>query len=156
VNNGKATYAGIEGEGTYSLSQIPGLSLFANGALMSSKQQNGLWEPNAPYFTFAAGMLYNHNNWKLGLVLKTVGQQYSDSNDLKVYEMPPYTNINTTVGYTFGMFDLTLNLDNLLNERKLILISEETAGVNETGAASTDQYFYQSPRSVMLTLKAHI
>ena len=49
VNNGTATYEGIEGEGTYAFEElfgadVHGLSVFANGALMSSKAGDGTWE----------------------------------------------------------------------------------------------------------------
>jgi iron complex outermembrane recepter protein len=164
VNNGSATYEGLEGEGTYALDNLfdvdlSGLSVFANGALNSSKAQGGLWEPNAPAYTLAGGLIYHQSKqggWRFSLIDKLVGQQYSDTNNLKFYEMAAYNDLSATVGYAFSQFDLSLSADNLLNSRATTLITENTAGVAQTNpATSLDQYFFQAPISVMMTLRVH-
>jgi iron complex outermembrane receptor protein len=157
VNNGSATYKGIEGEATYSFNNlVRGLSVFLNGSLMSSKAQGGLWEPNAPAYTLAGGILFKSENWKFGVIDKVVGQQYSDAANLKFYKLPAYNDLSATIGYAFGNYEVDVSADNLLGSRAAILITEATNGVAQTNpATSLDQYFFQSPMSVMVTLKAH-
>lgn len=156
VNNGSATYKGIEAEGTYSFNQIAdldltGLSIFANGALMSSKQSNGLWVKSAPKWTAAAGILYQHDGWRFGLIDKTVGPQYSDSANIAAYRLPTYSNVTLTVGYAFEHLDLSFNVDNLTDSRAVVNISEGGTGLSL--ATSTDQYQFQAPLFLTFTAK---
>jgi len=158
VNNGSATYKGIEGEGTYAFGNVmgvdlEGLSVFVNGALMSSKAQTELWQPNAPKWTVAAGILFKRDGWKFALIDKIIGPQYSDVQNQPFYRLPAYNNMNLTVGYGYENYEVSLNVDNLLNSRSTVLITE-AGGVQSNPATSLDQYFFQSPTSVMVTLKA--
>ncbi len=165
VNNGGALYKGIEGEGTYAFDNIMGadlrgMSIFANGALMSSKATSGastgLWEPNAPKWTAAVGLLYKMEGWKFGLISKITGSQYSDTVNLPFYRLPSYSNVNLTVGYGFDNYEIDLNVDNILNSRATLGISEATKGVAATNPlTSTDTYIFQAPINAQLTLKAH-
>lgn len=160
LDNGKATYKGIEGEGNYSFDELygvdlHGLNVFANGALMSSKSA-GKWEPNAPNWTAAAGILYKQNGWKFSLIEKLVGPQYSDTANTKQYEMQTYGNLNGTIGYSYGPAELYLSADNLLDSRKTTAITINDKTYQPDRMNSTDQYFFQAPRSVMLTLKVHM
>jgi iron complex outermembrane receptor protein len=165
VNNGGALYKGIEGEGTYAFDNIlgadlRGMSIFANGALMSSKATSGastgLWEPNAPKWTAAVGLLYKMEGWKFGLISKITGSQYSDTVNLPFYRLPSYSNVNLTVGYGFDNYEIDLNVDNILNSRATLGISEATKGVAATNPlTSTDTYIFQAPINAQLTLKAH-
>ncbi len=160
LNNGAATYKGIEGEGTYAFNDVmgvnlTGLSIFVNGALMSSKSSNGLWEPNAPKWTAAAGLLYKQNGWKFGLIAKITGSQYSDVQNYSFYRLPSYSNVNATVGYAFlDNYEVSLNIDNLLNSRATLQIAE-AGGLQTNPATSLDQYIFQAPLSAVVTLKAH-
>lgn len=162
INNGSATYKGIEGEGTYAFDQlfgvdVTGLSVFLNGALMSSLASGGKWEPNAPNYTFALGLLYKSDDWRFGLIDKLTGQAYNDTDNLKYYEYPAYNNLDATIGYTIANFDLSLNADNLLNSRQPLVITENTNNSAQTNpATSLDQYIYQAPVSFMFNVKAHI
>jgi iron complex outermembrane receptor protein len=163
VNNGSAVYKGVEGEGTYAFSDefgvdLTGLSLFVNGALMSSKATNGptsgRWEPNAPKWTAAAGLLYKQNGLKLGLIAKITGPQYSDTANNSTYYLPQYSNVNFTAGYEFlDNYELDLNIDNLLDSRATLAVTE--GGTGTSLATSTDQYIFQAPRAFEVTLKAH-
>ena len=166
-NDGRAIYKGLEGEGTYAFGDelmnmwgvdLHGLSVFANGALMSSKQTSGafagFWEPGAPRWTAAAGILYKNEHWKFALIDKLVGPQYSDTANVKYYELHSYANLNTTLGYSIGPAELDVSIDNLLDSRKNTLITEAVAGVPPASwQTSSDQYFFQPPRTVMATLK---
>ena len=176
VNNGSATYEGVEGEGTYAFdnlfgNDVRGLSLFANGAVMrsvaggSAKTPSGssYWEPNAPFWTAALGILYQQpNGLKFGLIDKYTGQQYSDAANVKFYELPAYGDLSATVGYVFGDFEFDVTADNLTNSRVATVITEATAPVvgqpytPPSNATSLDQYQFQAPRSVQFTLKAHL
>ena len=159
VNNGKALYKGIEGEGTYAFGQIgnvdlKGLSLFTNGALMSSKAEGGLWQPNAPRWTLAAGILYKTGDWKFALIDKAVGAQYSDTTNNDLSRIPSYNGLNLTAGYTYQNAEFSLNVDNLTDSRAVILIKENSSNKPQGfTAASLDQYYYQAPRSVMGTIR---
>jgi iron complex outermembrane receptor protein len=161
VNNGSATYKGIEGEGTYAFDKVGGLdlkgmSVFVNGAIMSSKQGNGNWEPNAPRWTAAAGLLFQQNGWKFSVIDKIIGRQYSDSANVSIYELPSYSDISLTAGYAFENVELGVTLDNLLNTRATTSITEATNGVaSPNPATSLDQYIFQAPLSVMATLRVH-
>jgi len=162
LNTGKALYKGIEGEGTYAFDRVGsldlrGFSVFANGALMSSKQTSGQyagnWEISAPRWTVAAGLIYKTDEWKFAVIDKLVGAQYSDVQNLDADRIPSYNNMTLTAGYNFGPVETSISIDNVLDSRSVISITEG----NQLGftAASTDQYFFQAPRSVMGTLKAH-
>jgi iron complex outermembrane receptor protein len=159
VNNGRATYSGIEGEGTYAFDNlmgldVTGLSMFANGALMRSKAQTGLWEPAAPFWTAALGILYQNSGWRFSIIDKYTGQQYSDATNTKSYELGAYGDFSASIAYDFANYEIGVNADNLFNSRAATLITEGGTG---TGVAtSTDQYFFQAPMSVMVTLKAHL
>ena len=158
VNNGKALYRGIEGEGTYAFSDIgglnlAGLSVFANGAVMSSKAEGGLWEPNAPRWTVAIGLLYKTDQWKFSIIDKTIGAQYSDAANNDAYRLPSYSSVSLSAGYSMEHVDLSINVDNLLNSRSVVNLTE--GGTGTSLATSTDQYFFQAPRGVMGTLAVH-
>jgi iron complex outermembrane receptor protein len=163
VNNGSAVYQGIEGEGSYQFTDVMGFDLrgleaFVNGAIMSSKADGGKWEPNAPAWTAAAGILYQSQQWTFGLIDKLVGPQYSDTDNLKYYEIHTYGNLTATAGYTIpwqgvGSAEISANVDNLLDSRKNTLITEANNNVAATSwQTSTDQYFFQAPRSVFVNL----
>ncbi|MDB5393768.1 MAG: TonB-dependent receptor [Rhodospirillales bacterium] len=159
LNNGSATYKGIEGEGTYAFDKVldfdlSGLSIFVNGALMSSKAGDGRWEPNAPKWTAAAGLLYKKAGWKFGLIAKITGPQYSDTTNYSFYKLPSYSNVTATVGYDFGNYEVGVNVDNVLNSRAVLQIAE-AGGLQTNPATSLDQYIFQAPISAMATLKVH-
>ena len=171
VNNGAATYEGIEAEGTYAFDQlfgndVQGLSMFANGALMRSVQGGtaksalgtSLWEPNAPVWTGALGILYQQSNgWKFGLIEKYTGQQYSDNVNVKLYELPSYGDLSATIGYAIENYEFDMTADNLTNSRVATVITEATNGVAAASPlTSLDQYQFQAPRSFQFTLKAHL
>ncbi len=159
INNGKATYQGIEGEGTYAFQNLfgmnaEGLSVFANGSVMRSVAQGGKWQPNAPFWTAAAGIYYQGGDWRFGLTDKYTGQQYSDTANNPLYKLPAYGNFNAMIAYDFSKYEVAVNVDNLFSSRAAVLITE--GGTGSSPATSTDQYFFQGPMSVMVTLKAHL
>ncbi len=161
INTGKVVFKGIEGEGTYAFDRlggidVTGLSTFLNGALMSSKQTSGQysgnWVQNAPRWTLAGGVLYKTDNWKFAVIDKAISGQYADAQNVRADRIASYNNMNLTVGYTVGNAEFSINIDNLLDSRSVVSISEG----NQLGFAanSTDLFFYQAPRSVIGTMKA--
>jgi iron complex outermembrane receptor protein len=159
-NTGKAVYKGLEGEGTYAFDNmfgfdVHGLSVFMNGALMYSKS-NGYWVQSAPEWTAAAGIIYQTQHWKFGLIDKHVGRQFSDNKDLKQYEIPVYSQLNLTAGYSYGNAEFDIQVDNLLDSRKVTEITENGYVGTPSWQNSVDQYFFQGPRMVMGTIKWHM
>jgi iron complex outermembrane receptor protein len=158
VNTGKATYKGIEAEGTYDLGQLfgdpwRGLQAFLNGSLMSSLS-NGLWIPAAPRYTVAAGVLYKTPHWKFSLIDKTVGPQYETTNNSPFYEIGSYSNIDANAGFTVGRVEFGATISNLGNSRHVLSITQNDATYQPNRLLSTDQYFFQPERSAMVTVKA--
>jgi hypothetical protein len=139
---------------------LSGWSVFLNGALLSARTGGAAgskWEPNAPNWTGAIGLLYKDDNWRFALIDKVTGQAYNDTDNLKYYEYPAYNNLNATVGVTIGNFDFSLNGDNLLSSRQPLVITEATNNtVSSNPATSLDQYIYQAPMSIMFNVKAHL
>jgi iron complex outermembrane receptor protein len=158
VNIGQATYKGLEGEGTLQVEhlgglQTPGLSIFVNGALMSSKQQNGLWVPNAPKYTAAGGLLYRHDGWKFGLIDKLVGSQYTDAANNPTYIIKTYNSLSATFGYEWDNYAITYSVDNVLDSRAVVALSQ--GGTGTSLATSTDQYQFQAPLFMSLSFRAN-
>ncbi len=166
VNTGSATYKGIEGEGTYAFDgMLQGLAVFLNGSLNSSKSQ-GLWIKQAPMWTSASGILYKVDEWKLSLIDKLVGQQYSDSTNTNFYKLGAYNDMDFKGSYSFENYEFSLGIFNVLNSRSLAAVTINDANTTVGGAAATsvqqyalrtnslDQYSYQPSRSVQFTLKA--
>ena len=58
------------------------------------------------------------------------------------------------IAYDFSKYEVAVNVDNLFSSRAAVLITE--GGTGSSPATSTDQYFFQGPMSVMVTLKAHL
>ena len=154
-NTGSAIYKGVEGEGTYAFGDefaglgihLHGFSVFANAAFMYTKS-NGKWLATAPEWTAAAGLLYMHDHWRASLIDKYVGPQFADGAQL--VEIPVYSNLSTTVGYSYDNAELSLSVDNLLGTRNITSISSPSTAAWQV---STSQYFFQSPRMAMVTLK---
>ncbi len=164
VNNGSATYKGIEGEGTYAFGNVFGLdlqgfSLFASGSVMSSKatsgQYAGNWEPNAPKWTAAVGLLYKRDGWKFALIDKTTGSAYNDVQNYAFYVLPSWSNVTATLGYAWDNYEVAVNVDNLLGSRAVTVINEGGSTPQTNPLTSTDQYQFQAPTSGFLSLKAH-
>jgi iron complex outermembrane receptor protein len=164
INTGAATYKGVEGEATYAFNDdsfsgmLDGLVMFVNGSINSSKTQ-GKWVKQAPMWTEASGLVYKTDLFKISLINKLVGQQYSDATNTQFYKLGAYDNTDFKASVTFGQFELGLGLYNLFNERNLLSVGindSATVGANVhdlTGrGASLDQYYFQPPRSYQISL----
>ncbi len=166
INTGTATYKGVEGEATYAFNDdsfngmLDGLVMFVNGSINSSKT-NGKWVKQAPMWTEASGLVYKTDLFKLSLINKLVGQQYSDATNTQFYKLGAYDNTDFKASVSFGQFELGLGLYNLFNERNLLSVGINdgaTVGANVhdlTGRGSSlDQYYFQPPRSYQVSLTA--
>ena len=127
------------------------------GGVKNPANGSAFWEPNASFWTAALGVQYlDRNGWKFGLFEKYTGQQYSDTANLNFYGLPAYGDLSATIGYAFGNYEVDLTGDNLTNGRAATMTSEATNNVAQTSpATSLDQYFFQAPMSLQVTLKAH-
>jgi len=169
---GDATYKGIEGEATYNLSSLglDGLTVFANSSVNSAKS-GGLQVKSAPYWTAAAGLIYDLNNIRFSLIDKTVGQQYMDNahvigpDGMPFYRLHAYSTLNFTSAYKWKNFELSLSVNNLLDDRSIVSMKTSDTKT-DTGAGSAqdwalrsgslDQYYFQASRSYQISIKAHI
>ena len=162
LNTGVATYKGIEAEGTYAFDDfLQGLSVFLNGSLMSSKSQ-GLWIKSAPMWTAASGIFYKMDEWKLSLIDKLVGQQFTDTANTHFYKLGAYNEMNFKGSYSFSNYEFEIGIYNLLNSRSLASVGindkSPIGGVNvydyTNRQSSLDQYYFQPSRSVQFTVTA--
>jgi iron complex outermembrane receptor protein len=163
LNTGTATYKGVEGEGTYSFDgALEGLAIFANGSLNSSKT-GGKWVKNAPMWTSASGVFYKMDDWKLSLIDKVVGQQYSDNSNSTFYKLGAYNVMDFKGSYTWDNLEFGLGVYNMLNTRDLVSVAINDSKGPIGGASvndvfnrpnSTDQYSYQPSRTYQFTVKA--
>jgi len=163
TNTGVATYKGIEAEGTYAFQgDLEGLAVFLNGSLNSSKS-GGKWLKQAPMWTSAGGIFYKRDIWKLSLIDKVVGQQYSDNSDTPFYKLGAYNVMDFKGSVDWQDLELSLGVYNLLNSRSLASV-----GITDKGPigganvydyanrpSSLDQYYFQPSRSFQVSLTAN-
>jgi iron complex outermembrane receptor protein len=151
-NVGGAPYKGIEGEATYYVGG--GFSVYGNGSINSAKDKtNGLWLPNAPDRTFAAGLIYNQGGYYASLIAKHVGQRFGTGSDPSTdQKLSSYTIANLNTSYTFKSASGTLNnakvsfqVNNLFNKSGLL----DQPG---TTADGTPLYWTFPGRTYMLSL----
>ncbi len=178
TDTGDATYKGVEAEATYNLSGfgIDGVTVFSNGSINSAKSGFAQLK-TAPYWTAAAGLIYDLDNLRFSLIDKTVGQQYMDgaaANGTRVLgtdgqpfnRLPAYSTVNLTTAYKFAeRFELSVSVNNLFDDRSLVSTSGTDGKDMATATSvsdymhrptSTDQYYFQSSRSFEISIKAKI
>jgi iron complex outermembrane receptor protein len=162
TNTGTATYKGIEGEGTYAFEgDLQGLAVFLNGSLNSSKS-GGKWLKQAPMWTSAGGIFYKRDFWKLSLIDKIVGQQYSDNTDTPFYKLGAYNVMDFKGSVTWDNLEFGLGVFNLLNSRSLASVGiTDKAPIGGTSVndytnrpGSLDQYYFQPSRSFQVNVTA--
>lgn len=151
-NVGGATYKGVEGEATYYVGS--GFSLYGNGSINSAKDKtNGLWLPNAPDRTFAAGVIYNDGGYYASLIAKHVGARFGTGSDPSTdQKLPSYTIANLNASYTFKSASgplhnakVSFQVNNLFNKSGLL----DQPG---TTADGTPLYWTIPGRSYVLSL----
>jgi len=162
LNTGAATYRGIEGEGTYAFEgALEGLSVFLNGSVGSGKT-GGKWIKNIPMWTSAQGIFYKRGAWKISLIDKVVGQQYTDNSNSTFYKLGAYSNMDFKTSVTEGPLEFGLSVSNVLNSRSIgaVSINDKSpiggGSVNDifSRTSSLDQYYFQPSRGFQFTVKA--
>ena len=162
LNTGAATYRGIEGEGTYAFEgELEGLSVFLNGSLGSGKT-GGKWIKQVPMWTSAQGIFYKRGDWKVSLIDKIVGQQYSDASNSTFYKLGAYSNMDFKASYTWSALEFGLGISNVLNSRSIGAVSiNDSSPIGGTSVndifnrgSSLDQYSFQPSRGYQFTVKA--
>ena len=167
LNTGKATYEGVEGESTYAFTgqslgdwSLDGLSIFASGSINSSKS-NHLYIKQAPLWTEADGIVYKFDMFKLSLIDKLVGQQYSDTANTQFYKLHAYNNMDFKASMDIENYELSVGIYNVLNQRNLLsttINDKTTIGANVYNIAargsSLDQYYFAPPINFQVSLKA--
>ena len=153
----------MEGEGTYAFDgDLDGLAVFLNASVISGKS-NGLWLKNVPNWTAASGVTYKSGDFKLSLIDKVVGQQYSDNANTRFYKLGAYNNMDFkgSIALPAGM-EIGVGVYNVLNTQSVaavgIVDKSPIGGANvyDVGnrGGSLDTYSFQPSRSYQVTLKA--
>ena len=169
INSGTAVYSGAEGEATYAFGMddfggaLDGLSIFANGSVSRAKSA-GLWIKQAPMWTAAGGLMYKTGFFKMSVIDKAVGQQYSDKTLVtsSFYKIPAYNNMDFKASFDVDRWEFAVGVYNVLNARSLVQIAQNDStpigGANARDlinrGSSLDQYYFMPSRSVQMTVKA--
>src|SRR6202000_1647695 len=115
VNTGTALYEGIEGEGTYAFNDdvfggaLDGLSVFGSASYNSARRTH-LTILHAPLWTEATGLVYKMDAFKVSVIDKLVGQQYSDTLNTQFYKLGAYNNMDFKASYSIGIFEIGFNI----------------------------------------------
>lgn len=134
VNQGKTTYRGIEGEGTYYVGA--GFSVYGNATYnKATVQTTGLQVAGVPKTTGALGLIYNLGPWYGSLITKYVGSRYGDSSgSTQLYPFSAYSVTNLAVNYTVqgggvlpGGSKIGVQVANLFNKTDLMALAGYTA-----------------------------
>jgi iron complex outermembrane receptor protein len=159
VNIGGVVYKGIEGQATWAFSN--GFAVYANGSdNRAESTDTGRTIANAPDMTAAAGLLFNGGPWSASLIGKRTGAVHQVDYDATkpsaydLYKTAAYTNTDLSVAYRFagiGMgiksMKLQFNVFNLFDKQNVTSISPGKS-------VQFDQYTYQAPRSIQMSVKA--
>lgn len=153
VNEGGATYKGVEAEATYYAGM--GFSVYANGSINSAKDKTtSQWLTNAPDNTAALGVIYNQGPAYGSVIDKYVGRTYYQDANGNNQPIGGYAVTNLAVGYKLtGVLKgakLQLTADNIF-DRTSIFASPGQAG------DGTTQLFWTIPgRSYFASLSASL
>jgi len=164
LNTGTAVYQGAEGEGTYAFDgTLEGLSVFASGSYNSDRSQH-LFLMQDPLWTVADGFAYKWDVFKVSLIDKIVGPQYTDTANTPFYRIHTYNNTDVKVSVSLPApgWELSAGIYNIFNQRNLLAvkIADKTpiggASVYDVAnrPSSLDQYYFAPPMSFQFTLKA--
>lgn len=160
-NQGAVTYKGVEAQATYVLPA--GFSLYANGSInRATTDATGLEIAGVPKYTTALGLLFRSGGWGATLFHKQVGRVYALDNN--GYALDPYSTTDLNVSYLmknpgmgFKTVKMQLGIFNLLNKQSIIAASvrNNVAGTAAYGTPNAgDQFQWQTPRSMMASLRA--
>lgn len=158
VNIGGARYQGAEAQATYVLPA--GFAVYANGSVnKATSSTTGQQISGAPLMTAAIGALFNQGPWGASAIYKRTGATYQQEYEVNpatydAYKVAAIGNLDLSLSYKFDgvlvagkALKLQLNVFNALNRTAVTAISpgKTTAG---------DQFLFQAPRSLQLSMKA--
>jgi iron complex outermembrane receptor protein len=159
INVGGATYKGVEGQVTYMV--LPGIALYANGSVNKAENNDtGKQISGAPLMTAATGILVSSGAWSGSFIYKRTGAVYqqeydpANPNAYDYYKTHAYNNADLGVAYTFRNLEagfkslkLQVNYFNLFNK-------QDVTSISPGKVLAGDQYTFQAPRSVQVSMKA--
>ena len=137
-------YQGVEGQVSYVLTK--GLTVIANGSLMTAKDAvTHLWLAQAPNSTATLGAVYAGGRFKLSYIQKFIGRQFADTTQL--VRIAPYS-LGQLSGSVRLVGDVWLGgaIYNVLDNTATTKIGSSTG--------ATPLYFFQPGRSYQVQLKA--
>ena len=158
LNVGGATYKGIEAQLTYVIGG--GFAIYANGSInRATASDTGKTISNSPEMTAAAGLLFSSGPWASSFIYKRTGANYQQDFDATkpasydYYKVAAYNNADLGASYTFRNLDigtkalkLQVNIFNLFDQQRVTSISPGKV-------LAGDQYVFQAPRSVQVSVK---
>ncbi len=156
INVGGAKYQGVEGQVTYMVAN--GLAVYSNGSLNQAEAlDTGKQISGAPKYTAGLGLLWDNGPWATSIIYKRTGDTYQQEYSVnpatyETYKIGARDNTDFSLSYTFAdmgfeKLKLQLNVFNLMSKQDVTSISPASNVVY-------DQYQYQAPRSVQLSLNA--
>ncbi len=125
-NGGTARYQGIEAEGSYNI--VNGLSVYASGALMSSKFIKGAFKDlrtgDAPDYTAAFGPIFDNGTFFGSVLQKFTGGEYGSSGQKQgsattnagLNFVPGYNTTDLVIGARFNLMQ-TMGLPNTITAK---------------------------------------
>ena len=174
-NAGNARYTGAEGEAAYHFDF--GVTLFANGALISAKQLANTANAgaqlaanpaetltNAPKWTDAIGAIYRNGQLSGSLTYKQSGAYVAGylTGSNQAINLPGYDTFDASLGYDFGKFTLKAQVFNLLDHRAITSYTCTTVSPTSQCVASSAigalndiaLYSFQAGREIQFTASA--
>ena len=134
---------------------------FLNGSIGSGKT-GGKWIKQVPMWTSAQGIFYKRGPWKISLIDKIVGQQYSDASNSNFYKLGAYSDMDFKTSYSWESLEFGLGISNILNSRSIgavsVVDSSPIGGSRVDDifnrGSSLDTYSFQPSRGFQFTVKA--
>jgi iron complex outermembrane receptor protein len=179
VATGPSNTKGLEAEGNVVLGY--GFSVYLNGSVGSAKYQTGTnipnggeWVANTPGNIEAASLLWQRQNWSVGLIEKRVGHMYNDNGTLnylingakipypvdQAISIEPFSLTNFFINYTVKGASflrgskIGFGVDNLFDNKNVVGITPFTAATATAAYVPNggDQLNLLPGRSAMVTL----
>lgn len=142
TNGNPAIYKGVEGQISYNI--LKGLTVIANGSVMSAKDSvTKLWLSQAPNYTAMLGAVYRSEHLKLSYTHKFTGTQYADGGQL--VQIQPYSLGTLSGSFKLGPAWLGVTVYNVFDSTPITKIGGSTG--------SLPLYFYQPGRSYQAQVK---
>ena len=97
-------------------------------------------------WTSASGIFYKRDFWKLSLIDKIVGQQYSDNADTPFYKLGAFSNMDAKASVSYSNLEFGLGIFNLLNSRSLASVGITRVSVGNFCTHTEKERFFSYRR----------